>query len=190
MMNGNTGGRRDPRQRSRRRRAGVLAAALAGTVLLVAACGSSGGSAGSAGSSRPAGYQQFLAYSQCMREHGAPFWPDPSVVPGGVYDYQITYKITPQILQEERSPGWQAALKACRKLGPPELPLTVAQIRALRSQLLKLAACMRAHGITRFPNPVVNPAGGGFMSSSRGVDPDSPQFQAAQKACQKYQPGP
>ncbi len=123
-----------------------------------------------------------------MHSHGAPFWPDPSEVPGGVYDYRITYKITPQILQEERSLGWQAALKACRKLAPPELPLTAAQIRALRSQLLKLAACIRAHGITHFPNPVVNPTGGGFMSPGRGVDPDSPQFQAAQEACQASRP--
>jgi hypothetical protein len=189
-MNGNTGDRRDPQQRSRRRRAGVLAAALAGTVLLVAACGGRGGSARPAGSSRPAGYQQFHAYSQCMRSHGAPFWPGPSQVPGGVYDYQITYKITPQILRQERGPGWQAALKACKKLAPPGLPLTAAQIRALRTQLLKLATCMRAHGITRFPGPVAGPAGGGFTSPGRGVDPNFPRFLAAQKACRKYQPGP
>jgi hypothetical protein len=125
-----------------------------------------------------------------MRSHGAPFWPDPAQVPGGVFDYQVTFKITPRILQEERGPGWQAALEACRKLAPPEVPLTAAQIRILRSQLLKLATCMRTHGMTHFPNPVVNPSGGGFLRPGRGVDPDSRQFEAAEKACQAFRPSP
>jgi len=58
-----------------------------------------------------------------------------------------------------------------------------------RSQLLKLAACMRAHGITHFPSPVVGPSGGGFPSVGPGVNPDSAQFQAAQRACWCYAPG-
>jgi hypothetical protein len=56
------------------------------------------------------------------------------------------------------------------------------------SQALKFAACMRAHGITSFPEPEVNRNKEniiiGFTPAS-GIDPNSPQFQAAQKACQK-----
>ncbi len=33
-----------------------------------------------------------------MRSHGAPFWPEPSQVPQGVWDNPNTYVITPEIL--------------------------------------------------------------------------------------------
>jgi hypothetical protein len=160
----------------------ALAALLAGMVWL-AGCGSTGGLASSAASSHPAGYHQFHAYSQCMRSHGAPFWPEPSEVNYGVFDSPYTYRITRRILAQEHGSGWRAALRACRTMAPPGLPFTAAQISALRSHLDKLAACMRAHGITHFPAPVVSPTGGGFPSPGTGVHPDSAQFQAAQRAC-------
>jgi hypothetical protein len=62
--------------RSRRRagpwRADVLAA-VAGTAVLVAACG--GGGSGSAAEAGPGACQKALAYAQCMRSHGVPGWP-------------------------------------------------------------------------------------------------------------------
>jgi hypothetical protein len=176
-MNGNTGDHRDPRWRLWLRRTGVLAAA-AGFALLVAACGGSNDSSG------PPGLQQMVAYSQCMRSHGAPFWPDPSQAPGGTWDY----KITPLISHQESGPGWHAALKACRKLAPKELPFTAAQIQAALPKLLKLANCMRAHGIANFPDPIARPDFIGFKIPA-GADPHSPRFQAAQQACRVYEPG-
>jgi len=158
----------------------ALAALLAGMALL-AGCGSNGVPASSAASSHPAGYDQFHAYSQCMRSHGAPFWPEASEVNAGVFDSPYTYRITGRILVQEQGSGWEAALRACRKLAPHGLPFTAAQISTLRSHLEKLAACMRAHGISHFPAPVVGPSGGGFPRP--GVNPDSAQFQAAQRAC-------
>jgi len=124
-----------------------------------------------------------------MRSHGAPFWPEPSEVPQGVWDNPNTYQITPQILAQEHGPGWQAALTACQRLAPRELPYTAAQISALRAHLLKLAACMRGHGISRFPSPVTGPYGGGFRSQGPGLSPDSAQFLAAQRPCWVYAPG-
>ncbi len=45
---------------------------------------------------------------------------------------------------------------------------------------------MRSHGITDFPDPT---SGGGFEFPAGGdVNPAGPQFQTAQRACQKYQP--
>ena len=87
-----------------------------------------------------------------------------------------------------------AAVAACRGLAPtglaPEaLPLTEQQITSLRSELIKVVACMRDHGITGFPSPVVGPSGGGFPSPGPGVDQDSVAFSAARQACQRYQPG-
>jgi hypothetical protein len=118
-----------------------------------------------------------------MRSHGAAFWPEPSEVAFGVFDSPYAYTITSRILAQEHGSGWQAALRACRTLAPEGLPFTAAQISALRSQLEKLAACMRAHGITGFPRPVVNSSGGGFPSLGTDVNTDSAPFQAAQRAC-------
>ncbi len=53
---------------------------------------------------------------------------------------------------------------------------------------VKFSDCMRSNGITNFPDPTST--GGIHISSSSGIDPQSPQFQAAQKACRKYFPGP
>jgi hypothetical protein len=60
-------------------------------------------------------------------------------------------------------------------------------------QALKLSQCMRAHGVTDFPDPS---ASGGIRMSSNGpssdLNPDNSTFSAAQKACQRYrfQPSP
>src|SRR5215469_10996 len=67
--------------------------------------------------------------------------------------------MTPRILAQEHGPGWQAALTGCQKLAPTALPYTATQVSALRSRLRKLAACMRAHGITHFPSPAAGPYG-------------------------------
>src|SRR5260370_7568829 len=68
---------------TRLRRAGPLAAALAGAALLAAAC--SGGSPNpSAGAGSPGGSERTsaLAYSQCMRAHGIKNFPDPTPAGG------------------------------------------------------------------------------------------------------------
>jgi hypothetical protein len=171
-----------------RRQVGMLAGAAVAVAVLAAACSGSASPGGSS-LSHPPGYQQYHAYSQCMRSHGARFWPEPSEVPQGVWDNPNTYKITSQILAQEHGRAWQAAVTACHRLAPRELPYTAAQIGALLSHLEKLTACMRAHGITHFSSPVAGPYGAGFRTPGPGVDPDSSQFQAAQRACWVYAPG-
>ena len=57
--------------------------ALAALALLAAACGggnpSSAGSGGSATTAGAANSTSAVAYSHCMRSHGVPNWPDPTV---------------------------------------------------------------------------------------------------------------
>ncbi|HZQ88202.1 MAG TPA: hypothetical protein VFA83_25365 [Acidimicrobiales bacterium] len=49
------------------------------------------------------------------------------------------------------------------------------------------AECMRSHGVTNFPDPVVTPSGGyGFRT--RGVDPNSSAFRLAGAACNALAP--
>ena len=50
----------------------------------------------------------------------------------------------------------------------------------------KFAACMRAHGVSSFPDP--NSQGAIQIGPSSGIDPSSPKFRAAQQACQKLLP--
>jgi hypothetical protein len=57
---------------------------------------------------------------------------------------------------------------------------------ASTAQLLRFARCMRQTGEPNFPDPSSNGTFSG--NSSEGLDPSSPQFQAAQTKCAKYAP--
>jgi hypothetical protein len=159
-----------------RRRPGVLAVIMAGTVLLAAACGSGSGGSSDAGDTA---YQKAVAYAQCMRAHGVPNFPDP--------DSKGNILITPADHLAQGAPQFVSANKSCEHLDP-FTPLTPAQQRQDTVQALKFVACMRAHGITGMQDPVVSAQG----ISSRipaGFSPSSPVFQSAQRACQKLMPG-
>jgi hypothetical protein len=167
---------RQPRTGPRRSAAGLLTALLAGTALLAAACG--GGSAGSTGSSP---YAKALAYSQCMRSNGVASYPDPN----GQGQILMTANDWKEI--DVGSPQFAQAAKACRKLAPKNT-ISTQQYRQLLSQGLKYSACMRAHGITDYPDP--STAGGGLVVDAiPKADADLPQFPAAEQACRSLSPG-
>ena len=47
-----------------------------------------------------------------------------------------------------------------------------------------MSRCMRSHGVPNFPDPKFPSGGGvGIQLNGNGIDPNSPAFQAAQKAC-------
>jgi hypothetical protein len=161
------------------RRAAALAAGLAATALLAAACG--GGSVPT--SNAETAYQKTLAYSQCMRAHGEPGFPDPqpngNLLINGQQDH-----LNGDLMNH--------ANKICQHLMPKNKPLTATQQRQLTAQALKFVACMRTHGIPDMPDPQVNDQGvqiriGGPGHS--GPAPNSPVLRAAQQACQKLMPG-
>jgi hypothetical protein len=163
------------------RRAAVLAATVAGAGLLAVACGGSSGPGGSAAAPGPVTYQQMAAYSQCMQSHGAPDFPNPAKGPGGSYGFPMD----PQISGQLTGPGYNAALKACQKLKPRGGGLTPAERQAAINALLKFARCMRTHGLPDFPDPTTNGHG---IQINFPVDPSSPQFQSALKACRAVAP--
>jgi hypothetical protein len=52
---------------------------------------------------------------------------------------------------------------------------------------IKFADCMRSHGVPNLPDPG---SGGGIkINANSGINPQSPAFQSAQKACTKLLPG-
>lgn len=55
------------------------------------------------------------------------------------------------------------------------------------TQALEFSRCMRSHGLPDFPDPRTHGGGIGIHIRANGksdLNPNSPQFQAAQKACQ------
>jgi hypothetical protein len=132
-------------------------------------------------------YRAAFAYVDCMRSHGVPNFPDPSS------DGQINVDFarggkdgSPASGGIDRmSPQYISADQTCRHLLPGGVP-TPAQNQQALAQGLKLAQCMRNHGVPNYPDP--NPASPDVVHLN-GVDPSSPQFQAAQKVCQSLVPG-
>jgi hypothetical protein len=53
--------------------------------------------------------------------------------------------------------------------------------------MLKYAQCMRAHGVTDFPDP--NADGGLTLGRGGDLDPSSPLFQQADSKCKQDLPG-
>ncbi|HTT91033.1 MAG TPA: hypothetical protein VMF65_15870 [Acidimicrobiales bacterium] len=154
----------------------------------------SNSNSGPSGGSGPAGGQSsfsmaggsestMLAYSHCMQTHGVPSFPEPNgqgvVQANGL---------------NPGSPSFQAADKDCRHLLPNGGQPTAAQQAQAMAQALKMSQCMRAHGIKDFPDPQAGPGGGIAirLHSTPGSDlnPQNPQFQAAQNACQGILGGP
>jgi predicted amidohydrolase YtcJ len=157
-------------------RAGATVAALTAIAALTAACGGSGNAPATAAQTA---YQKMLAYSQCMRAHGEPGFPDPqpngNLLINGPADH-----LNGSLMN--------SANKACQHLMPKNKPMTAAQQRQVTAQALKFVACMRAHGIAGMADPVVS-ASGISQRIPAGFKPNSPMFQAAQRACQKLMPG-
>jgi hypothetical protein len=187
------------RGRSRLPRPAVLTLALAaalGLAVLASGCGGSpgpgvakapnSGSSGS-GSSGGSGKGDPAAYSACMRKHGVPNFPDP--------DSKGRIRITSGVGRngqktgvDTNSPQFRKAQRACRKLQPNGGKPTPQEQAKEQQAALKFSQCMRSHGVPKFPDPKFTPDGGTEMKIGKEVDPNSPQFKAAQKACQKLVP--
>ena len=137
----------------------------------------------SSGSTNPSGHGSPLAYSRCMRSHGVPNFPDPTSQGGGGFSISLPQGVNP------RSAQFQAADRACKS----QLPggnASPAQRQQAMAAALRMSQCMRAHGIKDFPDP--NSQGGIGIKASPGsdLDPNNPQFKAANAACQHLMPGP
>jgi hypothetical protein len=63
---------------------------------------------------------------------------------------------------------------------------TTSSTAATQNGPLAYSACMRSHGVPKFPDP--NSSGVIPKEQVVAVNPGSPQFEAAQRACQRLQP--
>jgi hypothetical protein len=164
-------------------RHGLPTALAAGAAaMLLAACG--GGGSGNGDSSGKPDDRQALAFARCLREAGIDA-PDPKIS-GGRMDQRIGI---PKGISARRMQ--QIQTDCAKKTGGGPRPMSKADEAKFRDAALKFAQCMRAHGVD-VPDPQVAD-GGAIMMKKQGststIDPKSPAFQNAQKACQKLMPG-
>ncbi len=136
-----------------------------------------------AGPGGPEAQKKMVAFAQCMRSHGVPDFPEPT-------EGHLLIRGNSKNGLNPGSPQFQTAMKACHSLAPAPR-ISPQQSAAIQAQALKFSACMRSHGVPDFPDPKFE--GGGVqlqIKRGSGIDPQSSQFQAAQKTCQGDMPGP
>src|SRR5580692_6371669 len=172
------------------------AAAIIATVslvLLTAACSGSPPATGSSSSSNGSANSKLVAYSQCMRSHGLPSFPDPA---GGV---------PPKVTAQELGVGssrLQGAQGACQHLLPATGgSLTASSLQqcylagvcpqALVQQALsagrEFAQCMRSHGAPDWPDPSLD-AEGRPLFNINVPRPPPPQISTAGDECSRLDP--
>ena len=184
------------------RKATVLTALLA-TTTAVAACGGSSPSSGNSTTPKISASQQ-LKMAQCVRAHGVHKFPDspnggPNRIQGGqsgsgggsVSVDGVNLGVSLQTLQK--------AMQSCQKYAPQGPPISGAQLAKIKQGAIKMAECMRSHGVPNFPDPQITtgPGGKGIgvrigrpPGSAGALNPNSPAFQKAQKTCRPLMGGP
>jgi hypothetical protein len=119
--------------------------------------------------------QALLKFSECVRAHGVPDFPDPRAS-GGFPDSARAY---------EEMPRYQAAQNACNAdaiaSGVIHSPTALAQHL---KQLSAEDACIRKHGVPNMPGPTPQ----GEQMFPEGITPRSPQLQAASRICAYLNP--
>jgi hypothetical protein len=169
----------------------LLLAGAVGTSLVLSACGANASEVGAAGTT-PSSSNSPLGLAKCMRANGVPNFPDPSSSSGG-NGLSISRQPGSETLTVNgvalSGPAFQTAQKACRKYLPgagAPLPRPSAQ---QKQAALRFSECMRTHGVPNFPDPTFSGGSVGIVlpatkgSRPTGLNPQSPAFQHAQKAC-------
>ncbi|HEY1537910.1 MAG TPA: hypothetical protein VGF63_00825 [Solirubrobacteraceae bacterium] len=101
----------------------------------------SASSADTAATSSATDQDKAVKFSECIRGHGVPHFPDPDAK--GEYVFGID--VSPAV--------WQRAVAACKALEPPGA-LSAKRSPKQQSAALRFAGCMRGDGVKDFPDPV------------------------------------
>jgi hypothetical protein len=126
-----------------------------------------------------------------MRAHGLPNFPDPSRSGG----HGIQLSAGPDSGVNPSAPAFRTAQKACQHLLPGGGPTSGHPSAQDKAQMLQVSQCMRAHGITDFPDPTTSQPSAGkgfsmaigrngvFLAVPDSINPHSPAFLRAAAAC-------
>jgi hypothetical protein len=132
-------------------------------------------------SSQSTNIQKALAYSHCMRAHGVLNFPDPNS--SGAFP-----KVGAQQLGVS-STNFQAAQSACRSLlpngggGPSQT-----QVQQIMNGMLKFAQCMRSHGVSNWPDPVLDAGGNPEFYLGGRINQTAPQIESKIHDCVHWLP--
>lgn len=161
----------------------AVAVGVAGVALVVSGCGGSSppNTGTSTGSSPQSMAGAAYRFSRCMREHGLPNFPDPKVTTGDGHQ-SMGLAVTPSLTG---SPQFKTAQKACSGIlpAPSSRSDLAAQARQRAQNILSFVRCLRAHGITRFPDPNAQGQLTLQMVQAAGVDLHAPGLRSAGLAC-------
>ena len=95
----------------------------------------------SGGTTKLTAQAKAVKFSECVRAHGVSDFPDPDAK--GEFNYGVS--VPPAVFSK--------AVNACKALEPPGA-LSSKRTPKEQSSSLKFAACIRAHGVKDFPDPV------------------------------------
>jgi hypothetical protein len=154
-----------------------------GAGLLIAGCGGANtpqNPTNASGGVPKDGIQAAYRFSACMRNHGVTSFPDPIVHSSGT-STSVGLRVDPS---ETSSPSFKSAQQACQHILPAPSPSQVAaQEHTHELHMLSFARCMRARGVTDFPDPDnhgnITPA----TLSAAGIDIHAPALEQAAIAC-------
>jgi hypothetical protein len=172
----------------------ALLLGLAALTATLSACGDDDGGGGVAsaggdatesaadGGEELSGFEEALAYSECMRDNGVPDFPDPEENGDG----GIRLGMPGDGSLDPESEEFQAAEEACKDLTPGPKEGATIDPEAYEA-MVAYSECMRDNGVPEFPDPQ---EGGGIImrGGEMGFDPNSEEFKAAQEACEDLRP--
>jgi hypothetical protein len=160
----------------------ALTAAVAAGSLLAAGCGSSSHNPSASAGQRNVGIASAaFKYSACMRAHGVPNFPDPHVSVGQ-HNASVSIAVGGPSGINPHAPAFRAAAKQCQGILPTPSNAP-AQNHTRELDLLSFAQCLRAHGLSNFPDPTSQGQLTLQMITNAGVDLHAPQTLTAAKAC-------
>ncbi len=123
--------------------------------------------------STPAEIEEMVKYAQCIRANGYAEFPDPGP------DGRMMLRITNPAAGEQ----FRAAQAACTDKLPSRMAAMNAPMTPERLEgLVKFAECVRAAGISGFPDPTPQ---GDFQLTDPAISPASPQVQQAMGPCRE-----
>ena len=130
----------------------VKLATLAGScTIALAACGSSAKPT-SPVQSASSGISAAVRFSNCMRSHGVPDFPDLGA--GGEPMGQQLARSGVNL----NAPAFHSAMNACKALAPAAKAAVGPTFAQSKAMMVAFARCMRAHGLTSFPDPTSSSA--------------------------------
>src|SRR5213076_3202742 len=103
--------------------------------------GASSASASTSARTQATKREKGVKFAECVRAHGVPHFPDPDATDNFNFAVDVS------------AATFTAAVNACKSLQPPGT-LSAHRSAKQQSAALRFAACVRAHGVPDFPDPV------------------------------------